>query len=75
MARYVALLGSIIALVFSLIVFHTFDPQQTAMQFSENYAWVPSLNINYHLAVDGISMPFVMLNNFITVLVVLLVLK
>lgn len=71
MARYVALLGSIIALVLSLIVFHTFDPQQTAMQFSENYVWVPSLNINYHLAVDGISMPFVMLNNFITVLVVL----
>lgn len=71
LARYVALLGSIVALVFSIIMFIQFNPSLTSMQFGEMFAWIPSLNINYHLGVDGISMPFVLLNNFITVLVVL----
>jgi NADH-quinone oxidoreductase subunit M len=71
LARYVALLGSIVALVFSIIMFIQFNPSFTSMQFGEMFAWIPSLNINYHLGVDGISMPFVLLNNFITVLVVL----
>jgi NADH-quinone oxidoreductase subunit M len=52
-------------------LFQNFDSHQAAMQFSEMMPWVASLNINYHLGVDGISMPFVVLNNFITVLVVL----
>lgn len=71
LARYVALVGSIIALIFSVVVFVDFNPALTTMQFAEMLPWVPSLNINYHLGVDGISMPFVMLNNFITVLVIL----
>ncbi len=71
LARYVALVGSLIALVFSVIIFQEFNSTTTSMQFVENLAWVPSLNINYHLGVDGLSMPFVMLNNFITVLVIL----
>ncbi|RTL01194.1 MAG: NADH-quinone oxidoreductase subunit M [Proteobacteria bacterium] len=71
MARYVSLLGSVIALIFSVVMFHYFDPHQAAMQFEEVAPWIPSFNINYHLGVDGISMPFVLLNNFITVLVIL----
>ena len=71
LARYVALFGSLLALIFSLILFQHFDSHQSAMQFSEMTPWVASLNINYHLGVDGISMPFVVLNNFITVLVIL----
>lgn len=71
LARYVALLGSVIAFIFSALVFHFFDSHQTAMQFQEVSPWIPSFNINYHLGVDGISMPFLLLNNFITVLVVL----
>lgn len=71
LARYVALLGSVIAFIFSALVFHFFDSHQTAMQFQEMVPWIPSFNINYHLGVDGISMPFLLLNNFITVLVIL----
>ena len=41
------------------------------MQFVELSAWIPRFNINYHLGVDGISMLFVILNSFITVIVVL----
>lgn len=41
------------------------------MQFVELVPWIPRFNINYALGVDGISMLFVILNSFITVIVVL----
>ena len=41
------------------------------MQFVELRAWIPRFNINYHLGVDGISLLFILLNSFITVLVVI----
>lgn len=71
LARYVALAGAIVAVIFSCVLFSTFDVEQSSMQFSEMLPWVASLNINYHLGVDGISLPFVLLNNFVTLLVVL----
>jgi NADH-quinone oxidoreductase subunit M len=40
------------------------------MQFVELKDWIPRFNINYHLGVDGISMLFVVLNSFITIIVV-----
>jgi NADH:ubiquinone oxidoreductase subunit 4 (subunit M) len=39
------------------------------MQFVELKTWIPRFNINYHLGVDGISMLFVILNSFITIIV------
>src|SRR5437879_9994480 len=41
------------------------------MQFVEFGRWIERFNVNYHLGVDGISMLFVLLNSFITVLVVI----
>ena len=41
------------------------------MQLVEQRSWIESFNIQYFLGVDGISMPFVLLNSFITVIVVL----
>ena len=40
------------------------------MQFVELGKWIPTFNINYHLGVDGISMPLIILTTFSTVLVV-----
>jgi NADH-quinone oxidoreductase subunit M len=71
MAGYFSLLGAIGAIVFSAVVFYYFDHIQKSMQFEEVIEWTPGFNINYHLGVDGISMPFVMLNNLITVLLIL----
>ena len=42
-----------------------------AMQFTEFAPWIAFLNVNYHLGVDGISMPLIVLNSFMTVLVVI----
>jgi NADH-quinone oxidoreductase subunit M len=41
------------------------------MQFVELAPWIPRFNVQYFLGVDGISVLFILLNSFITVLVVL----
>ena len=41
------------------------------MQFVEKTPWIERFNVNYHLGVDGISVLFILLNSFVTVLVVL----
>jgi len=71
LARGLALFGAILGLVVTVPLYIGFDRTTSAMQFVELASWIPPFNINYHLGVDGISMLFVILNSFITVLVVL----
>ncbi|MFN7095777.1 MAG: NuoM family protein, partial [Burkholderiales bacterium] len=71
LARGFALIGSIISLIFSILVFFHFDGSYSGVQFEESRPWIISLSLNYHLGIDGISLPFLVLNNFITLLVVL----
>ena len=71
LARMLALLGAIAGLLVTFPLYTGFDMATPAMQFVELSAWIPRFNINYHLGVDGISMMFVMLNSFITIIVVL----
>jgi len=71
MARIFAFVVSIVTLVLSLPLWLHFDKTTAAMQFVEKIKWIPSLNINYHLGVDGIAMPLVILTTFITVLTIL----
>jgi NADH-quinone oxidoreductase subunit M len=71
LARMLALLGSLAGLVVTIPLYTGFDMTTPAMQFVELSPWIPRFNINYNLGVDGISMLFVMLNSFITVIVVL----
>jgi NADH-quinone oxidoreductase subunit M len=70
-ARYIALVGAAIGVLFSLIIFFTFDSNQHGLQFVENYSWINSINVRYYIGVDGISLPFIFLNNFITLLVII----
>ena len=69
--RQIALIGALLGLAASLPLYSGFNTQTSAMQFSELSPWIPRFNINYHLGVDGISVLFILLNSFITVLVVL----
>ena len=70
-ARVTALLTSLITFVLSLPLFTGFERGTAAMQFVELRPWIESFNVNYHLGVDGISMPLILLTTFITVLVVI----
>ena len=71
LARMLALVGSLAGLAVTIPLYIGFDTTTPAMQFVELAPWIPRFSINYHLGVDGISMLFVILNSFITVIVVL----
>ena len=71
LARMLALLGAVAGLLVTIPLYTGFDMTTPAMQFVELSPWIPRFNINYHLGVDGISMLFVILNSFITIIVVL----
>ena len=70
-ARYLALAVALTGFVVTLPLYLGFDTAQTGMQFVERSPWIPRFGIEYFLGVDGISVLFVILNSFITVLVVL----
>jgi NADH-quinone oxidoreductase subunit M len=69
--RTVALVGAIISLVPTIQVILGFDAKSAAIQFEEKAIWIEQFNIAYHLGVDGLSMWFVPLTAFITIIVVL----
>ena len=69
-ARTVALVGSILGLLVTIPLWVGFDNSTAAMQFVERSVWIPRYNIHYALGVDGISMLFVLLNSFTTILVI-----
>ncbi|MBY0233388.1 MAG: NADH-quinone oxidoreductase subunit M, partial [Burkholderiaceae bacterium] len=68
--RWLALLAALISFAVTLPLIGGFDNASAAMQFVENQPWIERFNIRYHLGVDGISMWFVPLTAFITVIVV-----
>ncbi|WP_374673642.1 NADH-quinone oxidoreductase subunit M [Ideonella sp.] len=70
-ARWIALVGSLLSFLVTLPLITGFDPGTAAMQFQENLAWIERFNVRYHLGVDGISVWFVLLTAFITVIVVI----
>jgi NADH-quinone oxidoreductase subunit M len=69
--RQIALVGALAGFAASLPLYAGFSTQTAAMQFVELKSWIPRFNINYNLGVDGISLLFILLNSFITVLVVI----
>jgi NADH-quinone oxidoreductase subunit M len=71
MARAIALAGSAIGFLVTIPLYTGFNTESAAMQFVELAPWITQFNVNYHLGVDGISVLFILLNSFITVLVVI----
>ncbi|MEW5943094.1 MAG: NADH-quinone oxidoreductase subunit M [Pseudomonadota bacterium] len=71
LARVIALVGAIAGFIVSIPLYTRFDTLQIGMQFTEFTPWIEAFNVNYHLGVDGISVLFILLTSFTTVLVVL----
>src|SRR6187431_1919554 len=69
--RWGALLASLVSFVVTLPLVTGFDKGTAAMQFQEKLPWIERFNVNYHLGVDGLSVWFVLLTAFITVIVVI----
>ena len=69
--RWIALIGALLGFAVTIPLYTGFDLHNPGMQFVQNIPWIERFHVNYHLGVDGISVLFVLLNSFITILVVI----
>ncbi len=70
-AKMVALWTSFITFLASIILFINFDNSFIGYQFEEKVNWLPISGISYHMGVDGISLPFVLLSTFLVPICIL----
>ncbi|UFX41979.1 NADH-quinone oxidoreductase subunit M [Bradyrhizobium sp. 41S5] len=63
-ARWIALWTTLITFAVSLILVARFDPSQTDFQFVEKTSWLAT-GITYHMGIDGISLPLIILTTAI----------
>jgi NADH-quinone oxidoreductase subunit M len=68
--RWLGLAASVATFCVSVLLWRDFDRGVAAMQFVEREPWIGAFNAWYHLGVDGISMPLIVLTAFITPLVI-----
>ena len=69
--RALALVGAVASFVVTIPLVTGFDTTTAAMQFVEKLSWIERFNMHYHLGLDGLSVWFVPLTAFITVIVVI----
>jgi NAD(P)H-quinone oxidoreductase subunit 4 len=70
--RWYALGVGLVDLVLMVYTFwNHYDLQTSSFQLTESYAWIPQISLNWSLAVDGLSMPLVLLTGLVTTLSIL----
>jgi len=73
--KSVAAIFTLIPMILAFVVLANFDKSAAAtgvIQFEEKISWIAPLNAHYHLGVDGLSLPLVVLTAFLGFLVVLI---
>ncbi len=63
--RVTALAAATFALLLSVWVYFTYDADAAGYQFQEAYNWLPALGIGYHVGVDGMSTPLILLTGVV----------
>ena len=63
--RLVALTAAIVALGLSVFAYVSYDQSLGGYQFQEQASWIPQLGISYHVGVDGMSLPLVLLTGIV----------
>ena len=69
--KFFSFVVSIVVFILSAYAYTRFDTSTSLMQFVEFREWISVFNINYHLGVDGIAFPLILLTTFTTVLIIL----
>jgi len=70
--KWLSVIFTLVPLALSVYLFAIFDRASGAIQFEEKLSWIPAINAHYHLGVDGISLPLVILMALLGFLVVLI---
>src|SRR3989344_5891476 len=70
--RLIALVGAACILVLAFVgVYREYNPALSGIQFEEKYSWITTIDVFYHLGIDGLSMAMVLLVSLLTFLVIL----
>lgn len=69
--RVLALAVSVLTFAVSILPLFSFRASQAQMQFEQAVPWIPSLGIQYHVGIDGISLFLVLLTTFLTPIAIL----
>jgi NAD(P)H-quinone oxidoreductase subunit 4 len=69
-SRSIALIFSGISLIVTLAIGCMFNYQDPGFQFVEHFTWIEPLGLDYHLAIDGLSLPLIILNSLLVILAV-----
>ncbi len=67
LAKTLAILVSLIPLVISVVMWLGFN-DAGGYQYVEDAAWIPAVNVRYHLGIDGLSLPLIILTTLLTTL-------
>ncbi len=70
--RYIAALFTLASLILAVVVFAGFDRSIGGYQYELKASWIQAINANFHLGVDGLSLPLVLLTAFLGFMVVLI---
>jgi len=70
--KWIAAVFTFIPMVLSFLLFASFNRTVEGIQFEEKIPWIPAIGANYHLGVDGLSLPLVILTAFLGFMVVLI---
>jgi NAD(P)H-quinone oxidoreductase subunit 4 len=68
--RQITTAVAISTFVWSLIILSQFDLSNAQMQFQEYFSWAEPIGLSYSLAVDGLSLPLLVLNSFLTIIAI-----
>lgn len=68
---YVAVLSSVLTFISTIYILIEFDSSNPAYQFVERYAWLDKIGLEFHVGVDGISILFVVLTSFLTLICII----
>ncbi len=68
--KWIALASVTVPLLLTVQVITAFDRLNSGMQFEEKFSWIESLNVNFHMGIDGLSVLMVILTALISFLAI-----
>ena len=67
--RVIGLIGSVGALLASLVLLVQFDVADANLQLAESFEWIPAVDARFSLAIDGVSLVLILLTTLLTPLI------
>jgi NADH-quinone oxidoreductase subunit M len=69
--KYLAIFSSILTFVTSFILFMYFDKEKSGYQFIENYNWISSIGLSFHVGIDGVSLLLIFLTTLLFLIAII----